>query len=109
MLPTLVRRSATARKPLIHFIGKRQWPAHTDAPHPHPYAPAEIKQAFGEFTSKSASSAAPSQSAPSSSKSGSGVQAYEEFWYAPERLWRHTIDEVEIDAILSGGATAAKS
>ena len=64
-------------------------------PHPHPYAPAEIIQAFGEFLSKSQPAAHSSNA-----KDTGGAQAYEEFWHAPERLWRHDIEEVEIEAIL---------
>ncbi|TCD69180.1 hypothetical protein EIP91_008476 [Steccherinum ochraceum] len=106
MLPTLARSSAQARKPLIHFLGKRQWAAHAEAPHPHPYAPAEIKQSFGEFSSKSRSSTTQAVSS-SASKSKSGAQTFEEFWDAPQRLRPHDLQEAEIEAILSGGASNA--
>ncbi|KAH8106339.1 hypothetical protein BXZ70DRAFT_1004600 [Cristinia sonorae] len=107
MLPTIARGSAAARTPLIRFIGKRQWPSRPEAPHPHPFAPPEIKQSFGEFVSKSKSPVPQTQATAPPSKSKSGAQTYEEFWHAPERLWRRNISKAEMDAIYSGGASCA--
>ncbi|KAI0786521.1 hypothetical protein C8Q75DRAFT_808492 [Abortiporus biennis] len=109
MFPSVIRLNTTAaaRKPLIHFIGKRQWPSQPEAPHPHPFAPAELKQAFSDFVAKfKASGSQAAASKPSSStKAGENVQVYDEFWKAPERLWKQEISEAEVEAILSGGAS----
>lgn len=116
MHPSLIR--SRVHKPLIRFIGKRQWPS--QSPKPHPSAPAELKAAFSDFIKKfQSSSATSSSSSPSSrpapapspvtsSKSGAGeadVQTYHEFWQAPQRLWKRDIDEAEIEAVLTGGAS----
>jgi small subunit ribosomal protein YMR-31 len=67
MHPSTRLLSAQARKPLIQFIGKRQWPTceqcffgrlasicsivgtAPEEAHPHPFAPNEIKNAFQDF------------------------------------------------------------
>lgn len=108
MHPSLRLCSARVHTPLIHFVGRRQWPATPEAPHPHPSAPAEIKQVFSEFVKKFQSSASSdaNSSAPKGQKgSAEGGQVYKEFWEAPARFWERDIQEAEIDAILSGGAS----
>ncbi|KAG0695448.1 hypothetical protein DFH29DRAFT_1005476 [Suillus ampliporus] len=89
-------------KPLISFIGKRVWPAAAGPSHPHPAAPPEWQKSFSDVTQKAAaphsSSRAPSQDHP----------VFLEFWEAPSRFSNPTsryLDQVEIDAILSGGAS----
>ena len=124
MYPTL-RRSI--HKPLIRFIGKRQWPSRScnlydskysvtygrltdpEPQHPHPFAPAELKQSFSDFISKfqgsSSQSAHTASSSPplSASKLGPNVQVFQEFWQAPERLWKHDLDETEIELAMVCG------
>ncbi|EJD00803.1 uncharacterized protein FOMMEDRAFT_21309 [Fomitiporia mediterranea MF3/22] len=116
MHPTL-RASAHVHRPLIHFIGKRQWPAKPEPPHAHPAGPPEYKAHFADFLKKFESSASSSRSVSSSSsnsvqkgkdQSDAHSDAYQEFWQAPQRLWNprvRNISEKEMDAVLSGGAT----
>ncbi|KAF5389824.1 hypothetical protein D9757_003588 [Collybiopsis confluens] len=84
--------------PLIRFLGKRSWPTNPGAPHAHPFAPSEYQT----------KNYAQSQSNPVSKTKSSNVNVFQEFWDAPERFWKprvHELDESEIDAILSGGAS----
>ncbi|KAH9950125.1 hypothetical protein B0H21DRAFT_724948 [Amylocystis lapponica] len=99
--------AARVHKPLIHFVGKRQWPSSPApaAPHAHPFAPPETKQAFPEFVKKFQSSAASGGAPTSQSSPKEDVQVYRDFWEAPARLWDRDIDEAEIEAITSGGAS----
>ncbi|CAL1713620.1 unnamed protein product [Somion occarium] len=97
-------------KPLIRFIGKRQWPSKPEPQHPHPFAPAELKKAFSDFVSKFQSSGAQAglsstQPATSQPKSGPNVHVYQEFWQAPERLWKSDLSEEEVELAMSGGAS----
>ncbi|KAG6873998.1 hypothetical protein C0995_007955 [Termitomyces sp. Mi166 len=62
--------------------------------HPHPAAPAEIKNQFSEFLKKIEASVKTSSTTPASA----GV--LKNFWEAPERLWKQDIEEAEIEAIL---------
>ncbi|KAJ3712265.1 hypothetical protein C8R42DRAFT_687446 [Lentinula raphanica] len=92
--------------PLIRFLGKRSWPSKT--PHAHPFAPSEFQNKNYTQFSKGASESGPSASSSSSSSGSKSNNAFQEFWEAPERFWKprvHQLEEVEIDAILSGGAT----
>ncbi|KAK7689894.1 hypothetical protein QCA50_006533 [Cerrena zonata] len=109
MYPSL-RRSI--HKPLIRFIGRRQWPSHPEPQHPHPFAPVELKQSFSDFISKFQSTSSQSHSAASTpspsvsiSKSGANVQVFQEFWQAPERLWRHDLEDHEVELAMTGGAS----
>ncbi|KAG6374988.1 hypothetical protein JVT61DRAFT_3763 [Boletus reticuloceps] len=108
--PSLPVLSARAHKPLISFIGKRIWPScghivlscrfrtHSAAAfapaHPHPAAPPECRKTFSQQTPNTA---------------GTTEQlSFRDFWDAPARLWRprhHELQEFEIDAIQSGGAS----
>ncbi|KAI5884932.1 uncharacterized protein SCHCODRAFT_02594922 [Schizophyllum commune H4-8] len=100
MFTTSVRGMARVHQPLIKFVGKRQWPSTTEPPHPHPFAPKEYAKAFSQEASGASST-------PKSSKGG----AVAEFWEAPERFWRPRIRELqdwEIEAITSGGASLRK-
>ncbi|EIN10165.1 hypothetical protein PUNSTDRAFT_34056, partial [Punctularia strigosozonata HHB-11173 SS5] len=86
-------------KPLIHFIGKRQWPSTPEAPHAHPFAPAEVQKAFGDFVKKV--DAAQSSSTPKQETSNN--RAFQNFWEAPSHLWSprvHQLDDREVDAIM---------
>ncbi|KAH9978243.1 hypothetical protein BGW80DRAFT_1286553 [Lactifluus volemus] len=87
--------SRVAYKPLISFIGKRQWPSGPQPQQPHPAAPAQVKEAFSDFLKKY--------------KSFSQQKLrFNEFWEAPDYLWRPKISQLEdseIDAVLSGGAS----
>ncbi|KAI0643602.1 hypothetical protein C8Q79DRAFT_975737 [Trametes meyenii] len=105
MLPTL--RLANAHKPLIRFLGKRQWPAKPETQHPHPFAPPEAKQHFADFLKKfqSSSSAAPASTTSAPSKNGASSQAFQEFWQAPPRLWKRELQDWEIELVQSGGAS----
>ncbi|TFY83249.1 hypothetical protein EWM64_g760 [Hericium alpestre] len=96
-------------KPLIHFIGKRKWPTTPEPQHAHPAAPAQLKERFSDFLRKFESSVKQSSAGPAANGSnGSGNQVYEDFWEAPAWVWnpkiRH-LEESEIDAIASGGAS----
>ncbi|KII96074.1 hypothetical protein PLICRDRAFT_151203 [Plicaturopsis crispa FD-325 SS-3] len=102
MFPSLRACAEHARKPLINFIGKRKWPSTPEPPHAHPAAPPELRKAFPDFLRKFEASAS---SGASPKKSESGKQAYSEFWEAPSRFWVKELDEAEIDAISSGGAS----
>ncbi|KAI9459042.1 hypothetical protein F5148DRAFT_312440 [Russula earlei] len=95
-----------AHRPLISFIGKRQWPSVPQPQRPHPAAPAHLKEAFSSFleTYKSLLSPA-SNKAPQRNQRG---LTFNDFWEAPEPLWRPKIrhlEDAEIDAVLSGGAS----
>ncbi|CCM03575.1 uncharacterized protein FIBRA_05711 [Fibroporia radiculosa] len=108
MHPSLRLCSAgSVRQPLIHFLGKRQWPATPEAPHAHAFAPPELKQSFAEFVKKykASGSSASSTSTASSSKSREGAQVFSEFWQAPERFWKHDLEEWEIELVETGGAS----
>ncbi|KAJ3826444.1 hypothetical protein F5878DRAFT_565611 [Lentinula raphanica] len=94
--------------PLIRFLGKRSWPSSPETPHAHPFAPSEFQNKNYTQFSKGASESGPSASSSSSSSGSKSSNAFQEFWEAPERFWKpkvHQLEEVEIDAILSGGAT----
>ncbi|OCH86037.1 hypothetical protein OBBRIDRAFT_838488 [Obba rivulosa] len=113
MHPTLrvcsAAASGRAHKPLIHFLGKRQWPSTPEAPHPHPAAPPEFKERFSDFLNKFQASAETPQSqtsAPGSSKGGKDVRVYNQFWEAPERLWKRELQDWEIELVMTGGASA---
>ncbi|OAX36966.1 hypothetical protein K503DRAFT_801604 [Rhizopogon vinicolor AM-OR11-026] len=84
-----------AHKPLISFIGKRVWSAVPS--HPHPAAPPEWQMSFPQNSS----------TAPSSHDHPIFMQ----FWEAPARFSNPSsryLEQVEIDAILSGGASLHK-
>ncbi|KIJ70640.1 hypothetical protein HYDPIDRAFT_105383 [Hydnomerulius pinastri MD-312] len=99
MHPTLRLLSARAHKPLINFIGKRSWPSSAGPSHPHPAAPPEYRKTFSGIV----------QPTSSSRKPAAGEQpAFQEFWEAPARFWRpknRELEEFEIDAVLTGGAS----
>ncbi|KAH8826961.1 hypothetical protein DL96DRAFT_1802465 [Flagelloscypha sp. PMI_526] len=104
MHPSLRVCSARPHQPLIRFLGKRSWPpsAHPE-PKPHPSAPDEIKQGFGDFLKRLASSEA---GAGSSATTG-GNSSFDNFWDAPDRFWRpknRELEDSEIDLVLNGGA-----
>ncbi|KAJ7760374.1 hypothetical protein B0H16DRAFT_1532100 [Mycena metata] len=86
-----LRVLAAQHQPLIRFLGKRSWPSGQATPHAHPAAPPEFQKRFLR---------------PSPQVGTDSVVS--EFWEAPERFWRPRIrelEESEIDAILSGGAS----
>jgi small subunit ribosomal protein YMR-31 len=103
MRPSL--RVLNVHKPLINFIGKRSWPSKPDTQRPHPAAPSELQKSFSDFLKKFEASATLS-----SKKAGANgsKQMFDEFWEAPARFWRPRVRELEdgeIDAVLSGGAS----
>ncbi|KAF7984836.1 hypothetical protein HWV62_10779 [Athelia sp. TMB] len=77
--------------------------------HAHPAAPEELKKAFGDFLKKfEASGSGAKDASTSSKKSESGKEVFGEFWEAPSRFWRpkvRELEEAEMDAISSGGAS----
>ena len=107
-----------AHKPLISFIGKRQWlPGKFPTPpgvcfvfktvtgpqpqRPHPAAPTQFKEAFSDFLEKYKNLSFPSTS--SSNEQSSGRPIFNEFWDAPEYLWQpkvRKLEDLEIDAVL---------
>ncbi|KAI6046526.1 hypothetical protein EDC04DRAFT_2628103 [Pisolithus marmoratus] len=69
-----------AHRPLIHFIGRRVWSSRTSLP-----ATPAAKQS-------------PAKHKP----------VFQHYWEAPPRLWNpryHNLEQAEIDAIQSGGAS----
>ncbi|KAH9843643.1 uncharacterized protein C8Q71DRAFT_729423 [Rhodofomes roseus] len=104
--------SAAPRQPLIHFAGKRQWKS--KAPRPHPLATPDLKSAFTDslrktqasvsessVVDKGSSSAGPAQS----QAKGENAQVFGNFWEAPERYWKHDLEEWEVDLVATGGAS----
>jgi len=79
-----------------------------ESQHPHPAAPSELKKSFSEFVKKFEASSS-SSLLDSEVKGGRSKEAFTEFWEAPARFWKPTIRELEereIEAILSGGASS---
>ncbi|KAI0687353.1 hypothetical protein C8Q76DRAFT_772228 [Earliella scabrosa] len=104
MHPTL--RLANARRPLIRFLGRRQWPSKPEEQHPHPFAPPELKEHFAEFVKKFQSATASlSGPAPAKKSTSANGPVYEEFWQAPARFWKRELQDWEIDLVHSGGAS----
>ncbi|KAG7092606.1 hypothetical protein E1B28_008949 [Marasmius oreades] len=107
MHPTARIFSARVHTPLIRFLGKRDWPSGSETPHVHPAAPTELRNKnFSDFSTASSSSQSPNSSSLSSPSSTS--KAFKEFWEAPQRLCSpkvRELEEWEIDAVLSGGAS----
>ncbi|OJT07503.1 hypothetical protein TRAPUB_1640 [Trametes pubescens] len=98
MLPSL--RLANAHKPLIRFLGRRQWPAKPEEQHPHPFAPSELKEHFADFVKKFQSAPSSTNAAASSaSKSGTEGAVYQDFWQAPPRLWKRELRDWEIELV----------
>jgi small subunit ribosomal protein YMR-31 len=67
---------------------------------PHPAAPAQVKEAFSDFLKKYKSFSFPSESSEGHSQQ---KLRFNEFWEAPEYLWRPKISQLEdseIDAVL---------
>ncbi|KAJ7439857.1 hypothetical protein FB451DRAFT_1415512 [Mycena latifolia] len=96
MHATLRVLAARVHQPLIKFPGKRSWPSSPATPHAHPAAPPEFQKRYSDVAA-----------APSGGKSKTGT-VISEYWEAPERFWRPRIrelEESEIDAVLSGGAS----
>jgi len=104
MHPSLRIFAERVHTPLIRFLGRRSWPSSPEAPHAHPFAPAEFQSKnYTQF-----SKAGGGGKSNSSGSSEPSVTVFKEFWEAPEKFWKprvHQLDEVEIDAILSGGAS----
>jgi len=95
-----------AHRPLISFIGKRQWPPGPQPQRPHPAAPEQFKEAFPDFLEKFKSHLSPSPS--KITQNNTRGLLFNDFWEAPGRVWRPRIsqlDDTEIDAVLSGGAS----
>ncbi|KAF8516681.1 hypothetical protein JB92DRAFT_3114099 [Gautieria morchelliformis] len=88
-------------KPLIRFLGKRLPSANPQLPHPHPLAPPDIAS---RFSSKGHASH-PTPKSPGHPSAGS--TSFKEFWEAPARFWAPSreVGPVEIEAVLSGGAS----
>ncbi|KAF8495229.1 hypothetical protein F5888DRAFT_590983 [Russula emetica] len=94
-----------SHRPLISFIGKRQWPPGPQPQRPHPAAPVQLKETFSDFLKKFNSQ---SPSPGKNSQQNSQRLTFKDFWEAPEPLWRPRIrqlEDAEIDAVLSGGAS----
>ncbi|KAK0242239.1 hypothetical protein EDD85DRAFT_946382 [Armillaria nabsnona] len=93
-----VRLFSTAHTPLIRFLGKRVWPSKPEAPHAHPYGPPELPASFRKPSQPVAAQA-------SSANTLTSGAAFTNFWEAPERFWKHDVNDVEIAAVESGGAS----
>ncbi|KAH9956791.1 hypothetical protein BC827DRAFT_1229300 [Russula dissimulans] len=73
---------------------------------PHPAAPEQFKEAFAGFLEKYKRTSS-QQSNNSALKNPRGL-TFDQFWEAPNHLWRPRIrhvEDTEIDAVLSGGAS----
>ncbi|KAI9572457.1 hypothetical protein HD554DRAFT_2168114 [Boletus coccyginus] len=95
--PSLPVLSARAHKPLISFIGKRISPASLATAHPHPAAPPDYRKTFSDILPQTSHTAGTT-----------GQPSFRDFWDAPARFWRpkhHKVQEFEIDAIQTGGAS----
>jgi len=95
--PSFPVLSARAHKPLISFIGKRIWPSSLTPAHPHPAAPPECRKTFSGNPQQTPNTAETTEQ-----------PSFRDFWDAPARIWRpkhHELQELEIDAIQSGGAS----
>ncbi|KAH9921563.1 uncharacterized protein BXZ73DRAFT_104446 [Epithele typhae] len=103
MHPSL--RLANVHKPMIRFLGKRQWPSHPEPQHAHPFAPPELQQKFSEFVKKFQGGSTSSASSSAAKSKSSGGQVFEEFWQAPARFWKRELQEWEVDLVQSGGAS----
>ncbi|KAH9995165.1 hypothetical protein BJV74DRAFT_769949 [Russula compacta] len=91
----------TAHRPLISFIGKRQWPPGPQHQHPHPAAPAQLKEAFSGFLEKYRGHFSPLPS--KSTQHSSRGPIFNDFWEAPEHFTQPKIrqlEDSEIDAVL---------
>ncbi|KAJ3880688.1 hypothetical protein F5051DRAFT_399307 [Lentinula edodes] len=106
MHPSIRLFTERVHTPLIRFLGKRSWRLGSETPHAHPFAPPEFRNKNYTQFSKAPD---PASSTPFRTSSESkSANVFQEFWEAPERLWKprvHHLEEAEIDAILSGGAS----
>ncbi|KAF8629591.1 hypothetical protein AX15_003337 [Amanita polypyramis BW_CC] len=102
MYPSFRIFSARAHQPLIKFLGKRSWPSALETPHPHLATVAGLKHQFAALT--------PTQ--PSTVSAASSRATFNYFWEIPERL-RYSkareLGKVEMDAVMSGGASLCHS
>ncbi|KAI0301948.1 hypothetical protein B0F90DRAFT_1716539 [Multifurca ochricompacta] len=95
-----------AHKPLISFIGKRRRPSGPRPQRPHPAAPEHLKATFSDFLEKYNNFSFPLVGSNNMRKSGAFI--FNDFWEAPDYLWRPRIrllEDSEIDAVFSGGAS----
>jgi uncharacterized protein YfaP (DUF2135 family) len=77
-------------------------PAAPASQHPHPAAPKESADAFGDFLRKFNSSASATSKKPSATSSGSSSGRALEFWETPDRLFMprsRIIRDWEIEAV----------
>ncbi|KAF9446727.1 hypothetical protein P691DRAFT_672925 [Macrolepiota fuliginosa MF-IS2] len=103
MFPSLRAFAARSHQPLIRFIGRRQWPSGTEAPHPHPAAPVELREHFTDFVKNRQSLNT------TVSEAKADGTSYAHFWEAPSKYWKprgRELDESEMEAIMSGGASS---
>ncbi|KAH8115771.1 hypothetical protein DFH11DRAFT_1587026 [Phellopilus nigrolimitatus] len=111
MRPTLRLCSPRVHTPLIHFLGKRQWPTKPEPPHAHPAGPQDYKAHFADFLKKFELSGSRSSSSAATVEAADvdvDHAAYQEFWQAPARLWNprvRKLSDEEVEAVLSGGAS----
>ncbi|KAF8590256.1 hypothetical protein K439DRAFT_174346 [Ramaria rubella] len=93
--------------PLIRFLGKRSPSSKPHTPQPHPAAPPDIVSHFQDFMRRlNSSTQSPFQHTATETTSHTS-HSFVEFWEAPARLWApaRKVDEKEIEAVLSGGAS----
>jgi len=107
MRVSTLRMAGHARKQLIQFIGKRSHPATPAERHAHPAAPSDIAATFTKFLEKSQLEPQVVKPPAGSSNTPGQSGVFAEAWEAPSRFWRSRlpIEEREIEAVLSGGAT----
>ncbi|PVF99146.1 hypothetical protein CPB86DRAFT_783944 [Serendipita vermifera] len=122
--------AAQARKPLIHFLGKRPKPStvHAEEHHPHPASPPEIQEAFKSLFKQweeggskvqasqqrrdsagggfeSAVAGANGSEAAKKASDPTSSTSYGYFWEAPIRVWKSVeMTEKEIESVMMGGA-----
>ncbi|KAM0756176.1 hypothetical protein T439DRAFT_320874 [Meredithblackwellia eburnea MCA 4105] len=115
MRASLIRfaKHVQARKPSMHFPDRKaQLPHHP--PSPHAYAPQAIIDSFAQFQQRQASPSPVPLSGPAGGhapRSDLPPADLEGDWQLPKRFRRNygwqSLEEGEIDAVLSGGATEA--
>ncbi|KAF8334970.1 uncharacterized protein EI90DRAFT_3049084 [Cantharellus anzutake] len=105
MRPSGIRLAKHVHNVLIRFPDRRL-PKTAHVPHPHPSAPKEIQEAFGEFLKKIEASSIRPADQPGSISRAASRDAGRNFWEeGASKYWNPIpVEEWEIEAIESGGA-----
>jgi small subunit ribosomal protein YMR-31 len=114
MHPTTRLLAARVHQPLIRF-GRRSQPSGkfitsmrtgfslcmpVARAHAHPFAPPKSRESFDDFVrSQSTQLAVDSSTSPDVVPPDERKKVYHDFWEAPERYWKHELEDYEIHAI----------